>query len=268
MIQFTYPGPALNACYHNHSSWSDGGTDLKETCRAAKKAGLKEFGLSDHWVVSPYEEMKIVEWSLRLDRLDEYVETLLKMREELEDETFSLKIGLEVDFFYENADSVLANLGKYPIDYLIGSVHYSDLFPIDHSVDPWRALSDEEKKNICEIYWHKLEGAAARKEFSFIGHMDLPKKFGFINNDEYFTHAVRLLDIVQKTGIGIELNTAGWFKECEEQYPSLAILKEANARKIPVIVNADAHDPAHLQRNFEKAADILCQAGYPRRTFE
>ena len=268
MIQFSYPGPALNACYHNHSSWSDGGVSPEEMCRFAKKSGLKEFGLSDHWVVSPFEEMKIVEWSLRLDRLSEYIETLQKMKKELEDETFSIKIGLEVDFFYENADSVLAELSKYPIDYLIGSVHYSGLFPVDHSIEPWLALSAEEKVEICENYWHKLEGAAARTEFSFIGHMDLPKKFGMINNEEYFRHAVRLLDIVQKTGIGIELNTAGWFKECEEQYPSLAILKEANVRNIPVIVNADAHDPNHLQRNFEKAADVLCQAGYPKRTFK
>ena len=268
MIQFSYPGPALNACYHNHSNWSDGGVSPEEMCRTAKKIGLKEFGLSDHWVVSPYEEMKIVEWSLRLDRLDEYVETLLKMKKELEDETFSVKIGLEVDYFPENADSVLAKLAEYPMDYLIGSVHYSGLFPVDHSIDPWLSLSAEERAGICEGYWKKLEGAATRKEFAFIGHPDLPKKFGVINNDDYFTHGVRLLDIVQKTGIGIELNTAGWYKECNEQYPSLALLKEANARKIPVIVNADAHDPAHLQRSFEQASEILCQAGYPKRGFK
>ena len=267
MIKFTYPGPALNCCYHNHSSWSDSGTELEEVCRTAKKIGLREFGLSDHWVVPPKDGMNSEVWSMRLDRLNEYVTTLQKLKKELEDETFSLKMGLEVDFFYENADSVLKELTDSPLDYLIGSVHYSDIFPIDHSIEPWIALSEAEKKEICEIYWKKLEGAAARKEFSFIGHLDLPKKFGMINNDDYFEHAVRVLDIVQKTGIGIELNTAGWFKECEEQYPSLAILKEANVRKIPVIVNADAHDPAHLQRNFEKAAEVLCKAGYPERTF-
>ena len=266
MIRFTYPGPELNACYHNHSSWSDGGAPLEEVCRTAKKIGLKEFGLSDHWVVPPKDGMESEVWSMSLDRLEEYVTTLQSLKKELEDETFSLKMGLEVDFFYENVDSVLDYLSKFPLDYLIGSVHYADIFPIDHSIGPWINLTEEEKKNICEIYWNKLEGAAARKEFSFIGHLDLPKKFGMINNDDYFNHAVRVLDIVQKTGIGIELNTAGWFKECEEQYPSLAILKEANARKIPVIVNADAHDPAHLQRNFEKAADVLVQAGYPVRS--
>lgn len=268
MLHFTYPGPALNACYHNHSNWSDGGAPLEEVCRTAKKIGLKEFGLSDHWVVPPKDGMESEVWSMRLDRIEEYVSTLQKMRKELEDETFSLKIGLEVDFFFENADSVLKDLSAYPIDYLIGSVHYSDIFPVDHCIDPWLTLSEEEKAEICETYWKKMEGAAARKEFSFLGHLDLPKKFGMINNDDYFRHAVRVLDIAQKSGIGIELNTAGWFKECEEQYPSLALLKEANARKIPVIVNADAHDPAHLQRNFTQAAEILCQAGYPQRSFQ
>jgi histidinol-phosphatase (PHP family) len=202
---------------------------------------------------------------MRLDRLDEYIAALQTMKKELDDDSFTLRIGLEVDFFFENADSVLKNLMQYPLDYLIGSVHYSDIFPVDHSIGPWLPLTEEQKAEICEEYWRKLEGAAQRKEFTFIGHLDLPKKFGLINNEDYFSHAIRILDLVEKSGIGIELNTAGWFKECQEQYPSLAILKEANRRKIPVVVNADAHDPAHLMRNFEMAAEVLRKAGYPDR---
>ena len=263
MLQFSYPGPGLNRSYHNHSNWSDGETPLEDMCRAAKEYGMKEFGLSDHYVVPPHDGMNSECWSMRLDRLDEYVETLRKLQKELNDETFTLRIGLEVDFFFENVDSVLKNLTGYPLDYLIGSVHYSGIFPIDHCIDPWLVLSEEEKAEICRIYWEKLEGAAKRKEFAFLGHLDLPKKFGLIDNDSYFSHAVRVLDIVQETGIGIELNTAGWFKECNEQYPSLSILKEAEKRKIPVIVNADAHDSSHIRRNFEVAGKILNQAGYP-----
>ncbi|MBO4303372.1 MAG: histidinol phosphate phosphatase, partial [Lentisphaeria bacterium] len=59
----------------------------------------------------------------------------------------------------------------------------------------------------------------------------------------------------------------GWHKECNEQYPSLPILREAAKRRIPVIVNADAHDPAHLQRDFLHASEILLEAGYPKRSF-
>ena len=78
---------------------------------------------------------------------------------------------------------------------------------------------------------------------------------------------MKVLDNLAASGIGMELNTAGWYKECDEQYPSLAILKEANKRKIPVIVNADAHDASHLKRSFEQAAKVLKEAGYPDRPF-
>ena len=268
MIHFTYPGPICNISYHNHSNWSDGAVPPEQMCRAAKASGLKEFGLSDHYVQPPKGGVDFLDWSIDVDHLDRYIELLQKLKSELDDESFTLRIGLEIDFFYENIDSVLAELKKYPLDYLIGSVHYAGRFPVDYTKESWSQFSEEQMAEICEIYWNKLEGAARRKEFSFLGHLDLPKKFGIINNDDYFTHAVRILDIVQETGIGIELNTAGWFKECEEQYPSLAILKEANKRKIPVIVNPDAHDPAHLLRGFKEASEILVQAGYPDRNIK
>lgn len=266
-MKLSYPGPALNVSCHNHSNWSDGADALEDVCRKAKETGLKVFGISDHYVLPPEEGYDSVSWSMELNNLPRYMETLEKLRAELQDDSFTLQIGLEVDFFFENIDFLLKKLSAYPLDYLIGSVHYAGKFPIDHSIDDWVELSEETKNALCEEYYKKLEAAALRKEFSFIGHLDLPKKFGLIDNEKYFDHAVRVLDNAAKSNIGIELNTAGWFKECNEQYPSLAILKEANKRKIPVIVNADAHNAAHLQREFARAADILASAGYPLRTF-
>lgn len=263
MMYLKYPGPALNVSCHNHSNWSDGNGEMEMLCRKGKEMGLKVLGLSDHYVVPPGEGYGAETWSMELSRLDEYIETLSRIRKELEDESFSLKIGLEVDFFFENIEEVLKKLSSYPLDYLIGSVHYAGKFPIDHSMDDWVDLTPEEKNAICEEYYKKLAAAALHKEFLFIGHLDLPKKFGVIDNAKYFPHAMKVLDNVAKSGIGIELNTAGWHKECNEQYPSLSILKEANKRKIPVIVNADAHDPAHLKRDFERASLILAEASYP-----
>ncbi len=262
MRSLLYQCPDLLVSCHNHSNWSDGAGDLKEVCRKGKEAGLKILGMSDHYVVPPGDGYNSETWSMKLSRLDEYIEVLSGMRRELEDDSFSLKIGLEVDFFFENIDEVLTKLSRYPLDYLIGSVHYSGEFPIDHSIDDWKDLTEEEKHALCEEYYKKLSAAALRKEFLFIGHLDLPKKFGLIDNEKYFSYALDVLDNAAKSGIGIELNTAGWHKECNEQYPALSILKEANKRKIPVIVNADAHDPAHLKRDFERAAAILHEANY------
>lgn len=263
-MKFTYPGPAIEVSYHNHSSMSDGSAPIELMCRAAKQAGLKEFGMSDHWVIPPTADITDAdEWRMAPARLDEYVDKLLALKKELDDDSFTLKIGLEVDFFFENWQQVIKDLESYPMDYLIGSVHYAENFPVDHDSADWLPLSSEQMAHICEEYWKKLEGAAACGAYSFIGHPDLPKKFGFIDNTRYLTHALRVLDAVQKTAGAIELNTSGWFKECKEQYPSKAILKAAAERSIPVVINSDAHHPDHVARNFLQAAEILKEAGFP-----
>ena len=258
MDKFTFPGPGSGYSMHNHSNFSDGASTLEEMCRAAKASGLKLFGMSDHWVVPAYEGTGTESWRMKHDRLAEYIETLQKLQKELEDDNFTLKIGLEVDFFFENMDEIIDDLKRYPLDYLIGSVHCCGTFPVDHAAYDWEPLPLEERDAICEMYWKKMEGAAARKEFLFLGHLDLPKKFALIDN----SHAARVLDILQQNGGAIELNTSGWFKPCAAPYPDLEILKLANARKVPVVVNADAHHHDHVRRNFENGYTLLKETGY------
>ena len=262
MMKLSYPGPGKGYSCHNHSNWSDGESTLEEMCRAAKAAKLKVFGLTDHWVVPPEDGYDSHTWSMDLSRLDSYVSAMQKMKKELDDENFTLKIALEVDFFFENIDSVLKNLEGYPLDYLIGSVHYSGKFGLDTDITMWEPLSEDEKAELCEIYWQKLLGAAQRKEFSFIGHLDLPKKFGMIDTEKYFPHALKVLDAIAANDGAIELNTAGWYKPCAEQYPAFDLLRAANARKIPVIVNADAHSAADVVRGFDQAYMLLNEAGF------
>ena len=264
MLHFDFPGPGKDGSYHNHSNLSDGAASLEEMCRAARAAGLREFGMSDHWVIPP-PEITDVNWRMEPEKLEYYVTELQRLKKELDSERFTLRIGLEVDFFFENAPEVVAELKKWPFDYLIGSVHYSGTFPVDHDASDWAPLSPGEIENICEEYWRKLEGAALSGFYTFIGHPDLPKKFGYVPEGKYLPHALRLLDAVRKTSGAIELNTSGWFKPCKEQYPACAILKEACARKIPVVINADAHAPAHVARNFGEAAKVLFEAGYSAR---
>ena len=265
MMTFQYPGPDLDCSLHNHSDFSDGASPLEEVCRAGKASGCAVFGVSDHWVIPPGDGFDAAEWRMPPERLGEYVDRMLKLRRELEDGSFHLKIGLEVDFFFENADAVLAGLEGWPLDYLIGSVHYADRFPIDHCSDDWRPLSAADMERSCDIYWKKLLGAAACERFTFIGHLDLPKKYGFIDNRRYFPRAVGVLDELQKHGGALELNTAGWFKPCAEAYPAPELLREARRRELPVAVSSDSHRAADVRRDFARAAALLEEAGYPRR---
>ena len=262
MNKFSFPGPGTGYSMHNHSNFSDGSSTLEEMCHAAKASGLKLFGMSDHWVVPAYPGTGTETWRMAHDRLGEYVETLQKLKKELDDDDFTIKIGLEVDFFFENMDDIFADLKKYPIDYLIGSVHCCGTFPVDHAAEDWLAIPPEQRDEMCEMYWKKLEGAAAREEFLFLGHLDLPKKFALLDNSRYLAHAERVLNILQQHGGAIELNTSGWFKPCAEPYPDLKILKLANERNIPVFINADAHHCDHVRRNFDEAEKLLGSAGY------
>ena len=98
--------------YHNHSRWSDGVASPEEMYRAAKATGVREFGLSDHLVIPPGEGYGTGAWCLPPDRLEEYVAECLYWKERLDDETFTIRIGLEVDYFEENHQEVLAELEK------------------------------------------------------------------------------------------------------------------------------------------------------------
>ena len=260
---FIYPGPLSGFSLHNHSTWSDGGASAEAMCRAAKAAGIRVFGLSDHYVIHP-DASEPVSWSIDPAKVKDYCAELDRLKKELNDENFTLYTGFEVDFFFENIDEVLSELEKYPLDYLIGSVHYSGTFPIDFSEVDWKPLTPDQIDEICRIYWEKMLGAAQCSRFTFLGHLDLPKKFGFLpDGEKYLPQAMQVLDAAAASGVGIELNTAGWFKPCCEQYPSLRMLREANRRKVPVIINPDAHCPEHVTRGFSEAGDLLRQAGYP-----
>ena len=261
---FVYPGPGPEFSLHNHTRWSDGKASAEEMCLAAKAAGIRKFGISDHYVLHPERSMMPVSYSIDLSRTGEYFAELERLKNAFNTEDFTLYAGLEVDFFFENIDAVVAELNRYPVDYLIGSVHFSGTFPIDFKEEYWKPLTLDQMDEICRIYWEKMLGAAQCGHFTFLGHLDLPKKFGFLPDpDRYFPHALKILDAAAANGVRIEINTTGWFKSCGEPYPSPRLLREANLRRIPIVIDSDAHDPDSVVRGFPEARELLRQTGYP-----
>ena len=256
MLKIDFPGFDPKLSLHNHSDWSDGQDTLEAMCRSAKAAGLRVFGMSDHWVAAPKPNMGEETWSMELNRLPQYVETLKKLQNELNDETFTLLIGVEADYFHENHDEVFERLNKAGLDYIIGSVHYSDIFPIDHDASDWVGLTQAQIDDIWSIYWEKMIAAAELGVFDVLGHLDLPKKFAYMPSFDYTPMALKVLDAAQKTGKAIELNTAGWDKPCKEQYPSKLLLDAARQRGIPVVISADAHAVSQLTRHFAEATAL------------
>lgn len=239
--------------YHVHSSWSDGSDSIQALAAAAHWHKLAEIGFSDHLVLAPPNPGP-VSWSIRPESLSRYVEEVLAVRESC---AIPVRLGLEVDFFPGQAEIVQDLLSPYAFDYLIGSVHFVDGFPVDESSEQWEALTPLEIDDIHRKYWQLVAAMAETRAFQLAGHLDILKKFAFRSTQDLSREIATALDSIAAAGMTLELNTSGWGKPCHESYPSEGILREAIRRDIPIVVTADAHRKADLTQYYDQAFDLL-----------
>jgi histidinol-phosphatase (PHP family) len=238
--------------YHVHSRWSDGSETIAEMVAAAARHQFIEMGISDHLVVPPDEAP--ISWSIPPSAVREYVAEILDVRSR---STIPVRVGVEVDYFPGQMPVIRELLSDLPIDYLIGSVHFVDGFPVDESASFWEALDPGEVDEVWRGYWHLIEQMAGTGFFQLAAHLDLPKKFGFRPSRNLDSEIGPALDAIARAGMTVEMNTSGWDKPCQEAYPSEAILSQVTARGIPILISADAHRSADLANHFGQAADLL-----------
>jgi histidinol-phosphatase (PHP family) len=245
--------------YHVHSTWSDGHNAIIDIIRAAGELDLCELGISDHYVITP--EGGPVGWSMPLDKLDEYVESVQSASCDAV-EGLTIRLGVEADFMPETTEALRNVLASQPFDYVIGSVHIVDGFPIDESDSLWSPLSQDQRDNIIRTYWVRVRQMACSGLFDIAAHLDLYKKFGYYPSVDFSADIEQALDAIAASHMSVELNTSGWHKPCCEEYPSPGILRECLNRSIPVLITADAHSPDELVRSYDRAYALLKEVGY------
>jgi histidinol-phosphatase (PHP family) len=247
------------ANYHTHTKWSDGSATVQEMIEAARKAGFDEFGVSDHFALTPGDP---VAWAIAPESLGAYVAEVLQAKEQNRD--IRIRLGLEVDYYPETIEQVKERLASHPFDFLIGSVHFVDSFPIDLNAQPWRGITQESRDHIWRSYWRLLRATAQCGIFDIVGHFDLPKKFNFFPSADLTDDACSALDAIAAADMAIEINTSGWDKPVAEAYPSLFYLQEAHRRKIQLVISSDAHAAGEVARHFERAQRLAAAAGYTK----
>ena len=70
------------------------------------------------------------------------------------------------------------------------------------------------------------------------------------------------LDALAASGAALELNTDRTSDPAGVMYPSPAILRAAQRRGIPLVIDSDAHDPAQVGRLLDEAVQLAREAGY------
>ena len=253
-MNFTQPILPKQYSYHNHSRWSDGGATILEMCTAAKNAGYREFGMSDHCVCRPGLENEPVSWAMAREQLQGYFQELQSVKEALDDENFTVRRGLEIDFFPQNFPLLKQLLEPFSLDYRIGASHYADGFSVDADEKLWEPLSQAEIDHVWEAYWENVLALVETGYFQILAHLDLPKKFAYKPTRDQTDNAMDILRAVKKNGMALEINTAGWDKPCKECYPSPKLIRAAREMQIPIVISSDSHAVKHIGRNYDKLA--------------
>ncbi|MBL1217478.1 MAG: histidinol-phosphatase HisJ family protein [Planctomycetes bacterium] len=238
---------------HNHTNWSDGHDTIQQTIEAARRLGIDHLGISDHLTLYPGGAP--VPWSMDPKRVGDYIQ-------QIRDTDSATLVGLEVDWFPDMREAISQCLDRHDLDYVIGSVHFIYGFHVDSKADYWADLPVSEREEKGRAYWTLIQSMAESGLYDIAAHLDLYKKFALCPDVSETPEAEAALDALARSGMAVEINTAGWFKACEDAYPSLSLLNKCRTRDIPLLLSSDSHMVDDLLRAFPEAAQRAREAGY------
>lgn len=228
-----------------------------EYVEQAIKLGLKEMGFSCH---APFVKGPLPDVTMSLSELPTYHKMIEDVRDKYKDQ-IDVFLSIEADYLPGYEAATMELLSSYPYEYVIGSVHFIDDWGFDDPAerDKWN------QSDVNQVYkdYHKLLRKSAQSGlFDIIAHCDLVKKFGARPTIDLSDEIHETAEIFKQYSVAIELNTSGWRKPCEEQYPALDNLKIYAEHHIPLTFGSDAHQPDHVGCDFDKALEIAKAAGF------
>lgn len=260
-----------NCSLHTHTINFDGQNTIKQMIETAQQRGIKTLGISNHFIVhNNVKNSKMYKYAIMggyekiySSSFEEVLGKFIPHYEELEKEASAAKIrvlrGMEVDFFntlewIKNFEKVVKELNP---DYVIGSAHfisYKDQLLNMHDLE----RADANMQNmLLSNYWNNVAEAASSGLFTWMAHLDLPKKVGVGRDLKWQDYEFNTVSKIAEKGIGIEINTGLYTQECYEPYPSDRILQFVADLKVPIIISDDAHKAEQLKRHFEEAEELI-----------
>ena len=211
----------------NHAS----GTE-REYIENAIAAGFQMFGFSDH-APMPFEGGYYSTFRMRVEQTDDYVNTVLKLREEFKDR-IQIPLGFEVEYYPAVFPKFLELISKYPIDYIILGQHF--LGNEENAPHTYQKTRDE---NMIATYVNQVCEGLRTGAFSYLAHPDVICYEG--DDASFRKYAGRLCECALETDTPLEINLLGI--RDHRHYPSERFFKIAAEVGNKVVFGLDAHDP-------------------------
>jgi histidinol-phosphatase (PHP family) len=224
----------------------------------AAERGVDEIGFAEH-VYYFHQTFEIWDLPYQTERcvydLDAYCDVVLDAKRR----GLPVKLGLEVDHVGVRQQRLTELIAGYPWDFLLGSVHWIDGLAVDLEPGLWAEHSVEE-------VWRRYVGAVSELAGSgavdVLAHLDLAKIFRRLPEPAVLAELHdELADAAARSGVAIEISTAGLHKPVGELYPDPVLLRACVQRGVPITTASDAHVPALVGRDFDRALALAREAG-------
>ena len=223
---------------------------MEEYLAKAKAAGLLEVGFADHFPLGLLNYEPRVQVTMHPFELEQYIEQVERLKNSVPG--LKVKLGIEVDYLPGMEEVLERLLGKYPFDYVIGSIHFMEDWDFTHPVyaDTYRERDIEQ---LYRVYFALVADICRSGLFDIIGHIDVIKKFGYRPATDLDSLWAETANILKSTDTCFELNTAGKDAPVGDFYPDRRLLEICSMKEVPVTLGSDAHKPGQVGRYFEEA---------------
>lgn len=221
------------ANYHTHT-WRCGHAfgNEKEYVENAIAGGLKILGFSDHTPM-PYADGYLSNVKMRMDQLEDYVDTVLKLKKEYARD-IEIRLGLEVEYYPRYFEELLRMTGQYPIEYFLLAQHF-----LGNETDDFFCGRPTNDTDRLIRYRRQSEEALKTGRFVCFAHPDI---FYFTGDEEVYEEQTRKLCLfVKERDIPLEINFLGI--RDKRHYPNPKFWQIAGETGNKVIFGADAHRP-------------------------
>lgn len=245
--------------YHIHSKHSfDCETPLEDICEAAIKRGMKEIAITDHMDIfsdKPYGYIL---------NCEEWHEDLWKVRKQYQGK-IKVLVGVELGQPQANPGEAGAFLERYPLDFIIGSVHNMendvDAYDLDYRKVDYHA--------VMRNYVQWLIAMAEGFDFDVMGHVTYPSRYVYeqigqrVDFSEYHDQYEVLFRMLIERGRGIELNMSGTARGMDETMPTIDLLRMYRGLGGEIVtVGSDAHVADHVGLACRQGMEMLAEAGF------
>jgi histidinol-phosphatase (PHP family) len=258
------PRTWISKDFHVHESYSSDAplATPERYCRVAERRGIDEICFTTHLILSGPD----VQHGISPEKIPSYLRDIEAAQENTD---VTLRAGLEIDWFPDVEREIEVVLDEYPLDYVLGALHYVRGIDIGSRRQAPSFFLGKELADALDIYFEEWGKAAESGLFDVLAHPDYFRKYLSLTHEmpasfeEYGCKVHDALDSLSSHGVGIGVNASGYRHGIGDHYPIKGFLRAAREAGIDtVVVGSDCHTVGDLGRNTLTAANRLKREGF------